>query len=100
MSYTTVDNVTAMFPGFARNSPGSLSDGAIQIYIDGVAGDIDAILRLRFSESITAAGGYAAWQAALSAGALTVLERINRGGAAGQMADALEVSQSPGFAVI
>ncbi len=100
MGYTTVDNIAAMFPGFARNAAGSVQDTTIQLYVDGIAGDIDAVLQRRFSESITTAGSYAAWQAALQPGALNVLERINRAGGAGQMADALEVSQSPGFAVI
>jgi len=93
MSYTTVSNVAGMFPTFKRGNPQqSPPDALIQTYIDDVAGDVDAVLERRFSESIGAApfnGSLAAWIAALSTDAQNVLERINRYGAAAQLGETL-----------
>jgi hypothetical protein len=93
MSYTTVTNVAGMFPTFKRGIPQqNPPDTLIQTYVDDVAGDIDAALERRFSESIGASpynGSFPAWIAALSTDAQNVLERINRYGAAAQLGQTL-----------
>jgi len=93
MSYTTVSNVAGMFPTFKRGTPQqNPPDTLIQTYIDDVAGDVDAVLERRFSESIGALpynGSFVAWTAALSTDAQNVLERINRYGAAAQLGQTL-----------
>src|SRR5579863_1530909 len=93
MSYTTVSNVAGMFPAFKRGIPQqNPTDSLIQTYVDDVAGDIDAVLQRRFSEAIQAApfnGSFAAWVAAASSDAQSVLERINRYGAAAQLGQTL-----------
>jgi hypothetical protein len=88
MSYTTITNVAGMFPTFVRGaSTQKPSDALIQTFIDDVAGDIDAILQKRFGETINEnyGGSFAAFQSALSADALNVLEKVNRYGAAAQL---------------
>ncbi len=92
MSYTTVDNVAGMFPTFVRGaSTQKPADSLIQIYIDDVGGDLDAILQKRFGEVIAEsyAGSFAAFAAAFSTDALNVLEKINRYGAASQLGSTL-----------
>jgi hypothetical protein len=88
MSYTTVSNVAGMFPTFVRGtSTQKPPDALIQVYIDDVAGDIDAILQKRFGEAMNEsyAGSFADFQTAFSTDALNVLEKINRYGAAAQL---------------
>lgn len=92
MSYATVANVAGMFPTFVRGTAQQKpADSLIQQFIDDVAGDLDAILQKRFGELIAEsyAGSFAAFQAALSPDALNVLEKINRYGAAAQLASTL-----------
>ncbi|HUI42089.1 MAG TPA: hypothetical protein VL523_08980 [Terriglobia bacterium] len=93
MSYTNVDQVAGMFPTFKRGTPQqNPSDTLIQIYVDDAAGDIDAVLERRFSETIQASpynGSFPAWVATLSTDAQNVLERINRYGAAAQLGQTL-----------
>ncbi len=93
MSYTSVANVAGMFPTFLRGTPQQKpSDALIQQYIDDVAGDIDAVLLRRF---VTLSGGQTpsqaltAFLAALTTDATNVLEKINRYGAAAQLAETL-----------
>jgi hypothetical protein len=93
MSYTTVDQVAGMFPTFKRGTPQqNPPDSLIQTYIEDVAGDIDAVLQGRFSEAIQAPpynGSFASWVAAAPLDAQSVLERINRYGAAAQLGQTL-----------
>jgi hypothetical protein len=92
MSYTTVGNVAGMFPTFVRGTPQQKpADSLIQTYIDDVAGDIDAILQKRFGEVVAQnyAGSFAAFAATFSTDALNALEKINRYGAAAQLATTL-----------
>lgn len=91
MSYTTIANVTGMFPAFAAGSAQqNPSNTLIQIFIDDVGGDIDAVLQRRFQEVISSTyGSFAAFQAAFSTDATNVLEKINRYGAAAQLGQTL-----------
>ena len=92
MSYTTIQNVAGMFPTFQRGaSTQKPADPLIQTFIDDVAGDIDAILQTRFGEVIQSgyAGSFSGFQAAFSTDATNVLEKINRYGAAAQLARTL-----------
>ena len=93
MSYTTVSNVAGIFPAFKRGTPQqNPPDSLIQIYIDDVSGEIDAVLERRFGEAIRSMpnnGSFAAWAAQLSTDAQNVLERINRYGAAAQLGQTL-----------
>ena len=91
MSYTTVDNVCAMFPAFTRNGPKGPSDDVIQFFVNDVASGLRAILQRRFQEAFQSVG-YAAWEAAFNADQLAVLEKINRYGAAAQLAAAFEMA--------
>jgi hypothetical protein len=86
MGYTTVDAVAAHYPSFARGGTNQKPpDIQIQIWIDDVAGEIEAVLLRRFGEAITEAGGLTAYLAALPANAKAILEKINRYGGAGQL---------------
>lgn len=93
MSYTTVDKVSAMFPAFVRGGATQKpADSYIQIFIDDVAGELDAVLQRRFGETIAdpANGGtFSAWVAQLAADPLAILEKINRYGAATQLGQTL-----------
>jgi hypothetical protein len=92
MSYTTVSAVAGMFPTWVRGAATQKpSDALVQTFIDDVAGDIDAILQKRFGEIIQESYGdsFAAFQAAFSTDAMNVLEKINRYGAAAQLATTL-----------
>jgi len=91
MSYTTVNNVAAMFPTFTRNGPKGPSDALIQIFIDDVAAEIDAVLQRRFQEAY-ASLGFTAWQGSLGADQLNILEKINRYGASAQLAGVFETA--------
>ena len=91
MSYTTITQVTGMFPTFTRNGPKGPSDTLIQNYIDDVAGEIDAILQRRFQEAYSSLG-FTAWQAAFSTDQLNLLEKANRYGACAQLAEVFETS--------
>ena len=91
MSYTTVAQVTGLFPTYTRNGPKGPADSLIQNYIDDVAGEIDAILQRRFQEAY-ASVGFTAWQGAFSTDQLNLLEKINRYGAGAQLAEAFETS--------
>ncbi len=91
MSYTTVENVCAMFPTFSRNGPKGPSDTVVQTFIDDVAAEIDAILERRFQEAF-ASQGFAAWQAAFGPIQLNLLEKINRYGACAELADVFETA--------
>ena len=91
MSYTTVDNVAAMFPTFVRNGPKGPSDTLIQTFIDDVAGEIDAILQRRFQEAYASPGFYV-WQEAFDTDQLNLLEKINRYGACAQLAEVFEAA--------
>ena len=103
MAYTTVSNVIAMFPGFQENAANSVQDATITLFINRWTGRINAVLRRRFSEAITAAAGstfdlqFAAWTAAFNSDQLAVLEELNALGAAGELDHAFEVT-APGFA--
>src|SRR5487761_24993 len=92
MSYTTIANVAGMFPTFVRGTAQQKpADTLIQVYIDDVAGDIDAILQRRYGEILNESYGssFSAFLSALSADALNVLEKINRYGAAVQLGETL-----------
>ena len=92
MGYTNIANVAGSFPTFVRGTAQQKpADAMIQVYIDDTAGDVNAILQRRFGEVIreSYAGSFAAFQAALSADALNVLEKINRYGAAAQLGETL-----------
>lgn len=92
MFYTNIPNVAGMFPAFQRGTPQQKpSDALIQTFIDDVTGSIDAILARRFGEVIADAyaGNFATFQAALSADAIALLEKISRYGAAAQLGAAL-----------
>lgn len=90
MSYTTIANVAGMFPTFVRGGANQRpSDALIQVYIDDVAGDIDAVLQRRFAEIIGTYASFAAFAAALSTDAVNVLEKLNRYGAAAQLGETL-----------
>src|SRR5579875_807389 len=92
VSYTDITNVAGMFPAFVRCTPQQKpADSLIQTYIDDSAGDLDAILQRRFGEIInnSYAGSFTEFQAAFSADALNVLEKINRYGAAAQLGQTL-----------
>ncbi len=92
MSYTTVSNVAGMFPAFVTGgSTQKPSNTLIQLFIDDVAGDVDAILQKRFGEIIAEsfAGSFASFQASFSTDAQNVLEKINRYGAASQLGSTL-----------
>lgn len=91
MSYTTITQVTGMFPTFTPNGAKGPSDPLIQNYIDDVAGEIDAILQRRFQEAF-ASSGFAAWQSAFGADQLNLLEKINRYGACAQLAEVFETA--------
>jgi hypothetical protein len=93
MSYTTIDKVAAMFPAFIRGGAMQKpADSYIQIFIDDVAGELDAILQRRFAEIISdpAHGGtFSAWINQLAADGLAILQKINRYGAAAQLGQTL-----------
>ena len=91
MSYTTVSQVTGMFPTFIQNAAKGPSNTLIQTFIDDVAGEIDAILQRRFQEAF-ASMGFTAWQSSFATGQLNVLEKINRYGACAQLAEVFETS--------
>ncbi len=88
MGYTSVDQVTGMFPTFQRGSPQQRpSDTLIQQYIDDVAAEIDAVLTRR---GFVATGlSNVQIRPLLSAGALDICEMINRFGAARQLGETL-----------
>lgn len=91
MSYTTVDAVAGQFPTFQRGNPDQApTDAQIQVYIDDVAGELDAALMRRFNEIIQSAynGNFASFIAALSTDAQNLLEKLNRLGACAQLGDA------------
>lgn len=92
MSYTTVSAVAGMFPTFVRGTPQQKpADSLIQTFIDDMAGDINATLQKRFGEVIQASysGSFTAFQTGFSTDTLNVLEKINRYGAASQLATTL-----------
>jgi len=91
MSYTTITQVSGMFPTFTRNGTRGPTDALIQTFIDDVAGEIDAILQRRFQEAY-AGLGFIAWQTAFSTDQLNLLEKINRYGACAQLAEVFETS--------
>jgi hypothetical protein len=91
MSYTTVNNVAAMFPTFSRNAPKGPSDTLIQTFIDDVGAEIDAILQRRFQEAYSSLG-FTAWQGTFSPDQLNLLEKINRYGACAQLSEVFESS--------
>jgi hypothetical protein len=88
MSFTTVDKVAAMFPYWQRGGADQApTDAQIQVWIDDAAGDINAVLARRFAQAVAQAGGLVAYVANLPTDALNVLEKLNRWGAAAQLAD-------------
>jgi hypothetical protein len=90
MSYTTLDKVAAMFPTFRRGiAQQNPSDAYVQNYIDDVAGEIDAALQRRFGEVISSTP-FSQWVASLSQDTQNLLEKINRYGAAAQLAAVFE----------
>lgn len=91
MSYTTIAQVTGMFPTFTPNGPKGPSNTLIQNFIDDVAGEINSILQRRFQEAY-ASQGFTAWQAGFTTDQLNLLEKINRYGACAQLAEVLESS--------
>jgi hypothetical protein len=91
MSYTTVSQVTGMFPTFTPNGPKGPSNTLIQTFIDDVAGEIDAILQRRFQEAFSTLG-FVAWQATFGTDQLNLLEKVNRYGACAQLAEVFESS--------
>jgi hypothetical protein len=85
-----LDKVAAMFPTFKRGiAQQNPSDAYIQNYIDDVAGEIDAVLQRRFGEAISTTN-FSQWVGSLSTDAQNLLEKINRYGAAAQLAAAFE----------
>jgi hypothetical protein len=92
MSYATVANVVAMFPGFIRNGPKGPADALIQTFIDDTTAEIDAVLQGRFSEAITGSlsGTFAGWSAAFSLDQKNLLEKICRFGACAEMGTVFE----------
>jgi hypothetical protein len=91
MSYTTVNQVTGMFPTFTQNGSKGPSNTLIQNYIDDVAGEIDSILQRRFQEAYSSLG-FPAWQGTFGTDQLNLLEKINRYGACAQLAEVFETS--------
>jgi hypothetical protein len=90
VSYTTLDKVAALFPTFKRGiAQQNPSDTYIQNYIDDVAGEIDAALQRRFGEAISNTS-FSTWVSQLSNDAQNLLEKINRYGAAAQLAAVFE----------
>jgi hypothetical protein len=97
MSYTTVDQVAAMFPAFIRGGANQKpSDNYIEIFIDDVAGELDAILARRFGDLIASvapasspATSLQVWVGTLPSDAINVLEKLNRYGAAVQLGETL-----------
>lgn len=89
MSYCQISDVCAEFPRFARNSPGSVQDPAIQAWIDNAAARIDAALIQR---GITPAS------IPLSADQQNWLRSLNLDAAVGRLALVLEaqVTLQPG----
>lgn len=87
--YTTVPQVSAMLPTFVRgNAQQAPADDQIQIWVNDIAGEIDAVLINRFTESINSSpslGDFALWISLLPVQAITILEKINRYGAAAQL---------------
>jgi hypothetical protein len=97
MAYTTLDQVCAFFPGFARNGPKGPQDADIQNWINDVTGQIDAVLQRRFQEAYQPLGttlstAFAAWVAMFGTDQLSVLEHINHAGACAELANALVTS--------
>ena len=110
MGYTTVSNVSGMFPTFVRGTPQQKpTDALIQRYIDDVASELDAVLDRRFGELILGYGpaspanfqtflaalptASAAWQAsaAYALGALVLdsngnVEQVTTAGTSGSSA--------------
>jgi hypothetical protein len=91
MSYTTVDNVCAMFPTFTRNGAKGPSDTQIQFWINDIASDIRAILQRRFYEAYSTVG-FTAWEASLNPDQICILEKINRYGTCSQLATVFETA--------
>jgi hypothetical protein len=93
--YTTVDDVAGLFPTFKRGTPQqNPPDELIQTFIGDCASEIDSVLLRRFNESISQppySGNLVAWLAALPLPieAANILEKINRFGAAVQLAGVL-----------
>jgi len=89
--YTSVVLVAQMFPTFKRGiAQQNLPDSLIEQIIGDIGAMINGVLQRRFGQAISDAGGFVAWQGALSADALNALEKINRYGAAAQLAAAFE----------
>ena len=85
-----------MFPAFIRGTATQKpADSYIQIFIDDVAGELDAILTRRFGDLIASTEGgvgpspLQAWIATLAEDATNVLEKLNRYGAAVQLGQTL-----------
>jgi len=89
MSYCTVDDVCSAFPRFVRNAPNSIQDTQIQGWVD------DRKARIR---SVLYARGIDPDALELTTDQANFLRALNRDGAIGDLADALEgnVSLQPG----
>lgn len=89
MGYCQITDVCSEFPRFARNSPNSVQDAQIQIWIDQVAARIRAALMMR---------GVDPAAMTLSADQTSWLSALNEDGAAAKLAAVLEanVTLQPG----
>jgi len=100
MSYTTVDDVAALFPTFSRNGPKGPADAVIQGFIDREASQINGILQQRFSEAIATFPGanlaaqFVAYIASFASGSdqLNLLVQVNTWAAAGELATIFEAT--------
>ncbi len=87
---TTLDGTTVIWtcqgPPTVQQKP---ADTLIQTLIDDVAAEIDSVLQRRFAQAILTAPGFTAFIAALPPDAVNILEKINRYGAAVDVAAVL-----------
>ena len=81
MGYCTVDDVCSAFPRFVRNAAGSISDAQIQGWIDDRKARIRSVCMQRNFDPDAQAN---------SDDITNVLRSLNREGAIGDLADALE----------
>jgi hypothetical protein len=86
MGYSTVDDVCSAFPRFVRNSPGSVQDAQIQGWIDDRKARIRSVCMMRNFDPDAPPGGVN------SVDVTNFLRSLNREGAIGDLADALEAT--------
>jgi len=83
MGYCTVDDVCSAFPRFVRNAAGSIQDSQIQGWIDGRKARIRSVCMMRNFDPDAQTN---------SADITNFLRSLNREGAIGDLADALEAT--------